>query len=483
MIRNKFGWGLLAGAATMLSNNTDASLPADRHNFLFICTDHYTTQAFSYVGNPYVKTPNLDGLARDGLFFNNAYCTYSLSSPSRASLITGLMPHQNGVNRNRLPLAEQFEPNTLGRLLKDAGYNAAWYGKWHVGKLVEEKHGFESTSCNDENLAGTVIDFLRKQKAGNKPFFVAASYSNPHNICQAARRQPLPDVTIQWEDVPLKDCPNVRPNFARNAFPPEILEIEQMRYPLNYPGYYFTREDWRRYLYIYYRLVEHVDGQIGEIITALKELGLYDNTMIIFTSDHGDGLGSHTWNQKTSLHEEVASIPFIVKSPDKKSAGKFTNALMSNGLDLLPTICDYAGARIPEGLKGKSLRPVIEGKSDKIHEAVFTETVFGEGDGLGTHGWSVRTPGYKYIIYSMGKYREQLFDMISDRTEMVNLAVENRMKDELDRHRRLLYQWASDTDDQNALTTLKDLCPEFKDAKKSNNNNEGATQSGKIIRI
>ena len=328
-----------------------------------------------------------------------------------------------------------------------------------------------------------VIDFLKKQKGGEKPFFITASYSNPHNICQVARRQPLPDATIDWEGVPLKDCPNVRPNFARNAFAPEILDIEQQRNPLNYPGYNFSQEDWRRYLYAYYRLVEKVDAQIGEIITVLKDLGLYDNTMIIFTSDHGDGLGSHTWNQKTSLHEEVTCIPFIVKSPDKKNESRFSEALLSNGIDLLPTIVDYAGAKIPAGLRGKSLRPILEGKSDKIHEAVFVETIFDEGDGLGTHGWSVRTSNYKYTIYSMGKYREQLFDMMNDRLEMVNLAVENRMKDELDRCRKLLYQWAIDTNDQNAITTMKDLCPEFKMSKKENEDGGEVPSKGKIIRL
>lgn len=479
----KLGLGLLVGVVTIGINNAIAAKPTERPNFLFICTDHYTAQAFSYVGNPNVKTPNLDGLARDGVFFNNAYCAYPLSTPSRASFITGLMPHENSVNRNRLPLPERFEANSLGHLLKDAGYNAAWYGKWHIGKLDEAKHGFEGNSCPDAIIAKSVIDFLKKQNIKGKPFFIAASYSNPHNICEVGRRQPLPDATIDWESIPLKDCPNVRPNFARNAFAPEILEIEQKQNPLNYPGYYYSQEDWRRYLYAYYRLVEHVDAQIGEVITALKDLGLYDNTMIIFTSDHGDGLGSHAWNQKTSLHEEVACIPFIVKSPNKKNESRYSKALISNGLDLLPTICDYAGARIPVGLKGKSLRPILDGKADKIHEAVFVETVFAEGDGLGTHGWSVRTENYKYTIYSMGKYREQLFDMLNDRNEMVNLAVENRMKDELDRCRRLLYQWAIDTKDQNAMTMMKDLCPEFKMGKREKENGGEVTENGKIIRL
>jgi arylsulfatase A-like enzyme len=111
----------------------------ERPNFLYIMTDHYTTMAFSYIGNKDLHTPNLDRLACEGHFFANAYCTFPLSTPSLASIITGMMPSENKVNENRLPLPDEFHAESLGRILKDNGYNAAWGGKWHVGDLRLER--------------------------------------------------------------------------------------------------------------------------------------------------------------------------------------------------------------------------------------------------------------------------------------------------------------------------------------------------------
>ncbi len=449
------------GAAKAAAPAPAKSATPARPNILYIMTDHYTTGAFSYMGNPYVKTPNLDRLAKEGHFFNNAYCAFPLSTPSRGAIITARMPVENRIDLNRLPMPAEFEATSLGRVLKDGGYDAAWCGKWHVGNLDEAKHGFRDLGrSDDQHIADVVIGFLKEQH--DKPFFVSASYTNPHNICQYARNQPAPNL-ITPKDVPTDQCPDLPANFAPSSFEPEAIRWEQRANPSNYGTVTWDDAKWRHYLHYYYRLIEEVDMQIGKILTAMRELGLEDKTIIIFTSDHGDGMGAHRWNQKTVLYDEVAKIPFIVRLPNKAGAGKVHDQLVSNALDFMPTLCDYAGITPPTGLDGVSIRPILDGKvAGELREYVPVQTTFGENAyGFGTKGWTIRTPHYKYTIYDKWGNREQFFDMDKDPGEMVNLADSERYAGERDRHRRILWQWAIDHKDSDARGALKDLCPEF----------------------
>lgn len=197
----------------------------------------------------------------------------------------------------------------------------------------------------------------------------------------------------------------------------------------------------RRYLNAYYRLVEHVDTEIGKIINEIDRQDLWKNTVIIFTSDHGDGAASHQWNQKTALYEEVVNIPLIVCLPQNKNAGKVLPQLVNNGVDLLPSICEWTGAQVPAGCRGISFRSVVEsGDVQKAHQPyLVTETYFFQTGG--TRGWLVRTPQYKYVLYETGKNREMLYDMQTDRGEMRNLAVESKYRSTLFQHRKMLETW------------------------------------------
>ena len=158
----------------------------------------------------------------------------------------------------------------------------------------------------------------------------------------------------------------------------------------------------------------------------------------------------------TALYEEVTNIPLIVKLPKNKNAGKITHQLINNGIDLLPTLCDFANADIPDYCLGKSFKPIVEKISDTpIHDYVVCETQF---DNSTTKGWMVRTRNYKYIVYDKGKYREQLYDMNKDRGEMINLAVEKKYKNILDQHRKLLNEWH----ENNNVPKLKNATPKIK---------------------
>lgn len=400
----------------------------------------------SCAGNGYLNTPAMDKLASKGVRFNNAYCSFPLSGPSRAAMFTGYTPSQCGMHENGLPLTDSLRNVTLGSLMSDAGYRSVYAGKWHVNTNdlpADTAFGFERIYHHDDRgMAEAVVDFIKSYK-DDKPFFAVVSFDNPHNICQYARGQRLPEAEIT-EPTSISDCPNLPANYSIQPYDPDILRWEREQSYRLYPSKAYTADDWRRYRNAYYRLVEHVDSEIGKIIDEIDRSNLWKNTIIVFTSDHGDGQGAHQWNQKTALWNEVTNIPLIVYIPDNdKNAGKTSNALVNNGIDIMPTMLEWAGKNLPKNRKGKSFVYAVKNpETNSANEFVVTETVFEETGG--TKGWLIRTPKYKYILYEAGKNREALYDMENDRLEMQNLAIESKYMPIVEDFRQLLGRWFDD---------------------------------------
>ncbi len=218
--------------------------------------------------------------------------------------------------------------------------------------------------------------------------------------------------------------------------------------PRVYPTAGFTAADWRRLRYDYYRLVERVDREVVRLLDGLRSSGKEEETLV-FTSDHGDGHGAHRWNQKTSLYEEVIRVPLIARWPGV-TQGRTEERLVSNGLDLVPTLCDAAGIEVPEDLRGRSLRPLLEGRDPAAWRqdlVVETETRIGEGPGGALLARAVVGERHKYSLYAMGRHREQLVDLEADPGEMVNLAVERGHEELLRAHRDRLRAWCEETAD------------------------------------
>jgi arylsulfatase A-like enzyme len=423
----------------------------DRPNIVYLSTDQQSAFAMGCMGNADLSTPNMDRLAGEGVCFERAYCTQPLCTPSRASMFTGLMPHECGVPRNGMAIREDLREQELGRLLQASGYECVYGGKWHVPQIAmpeENDHGFR-TVCgfDDSRLAEACVAYLGQRARERRPFFLVASFDNPHNICEWGRNMPLPWGAI-GEPPPVAECPNLPANFMPAAFEPEVIRLEQEAHWGIYPYRERPPEDWRRLRWAYYRLVEKVDREIGRVLDGLEAHGLKEDTVVIFSSDHGDGHGAHQWNQKSALFEEIVRIPLIVRAAGGK-AGLRSVRLVSSGLDLLPTICDYAGAQRPEGLRGQSLRPVIEGNTTVAwREHLAIETLFDGGRGYDAEGRAVIAGKHKYVAYDRGRYREQLFDIERDPGEMVNLAVEARHRGLLDECRALLAQHVTETSDR-----------------------------------
>lgn len=417
------------------------------YNIFLVCTDQQFAGAMSCAGTEYVETPAMDRLAERGVRFPETYCGNPLCSPSRACLFSGEPSHVHGVQHNREEFADHVHDRTLGHLLSAEGYDCAYGGEWHVPTHdITPDHGFERIcGYNDDRLPGAVKEYLCRDR--EDPFCLVASFDNPHNICEWARDQTLP-----WGNVnvpPVEECPPLPANFSVPPFEPKSLEEWR---GLDMAG--ATPEEWRQYRYVYFRLVERVDEALGDVLDTFDDEGLWEDTVVVFTADHGDMHGAHELQQKQIAYEESVRVPLLIAGPDTAS-GTTDDRLVSNGYDILPTLCDYAGVDPPAEARGYSLRAPARGDApDEWRDYLVTQ---------GTHiipFRMVRTPRYKYAVYEKGRPREQLFDMDRDRGEMVNLAVDAAHEDVLEEHRERLLEWCLETDDQfgsHYATGLDDL--------------------------
>jgi arylsulfatase A-like enzyme len=428
-----------------------------RPNILLILTDQQSFKATGYGGNPHMKTPGIDRLAEEGVRYENAYCTNPLCTPARASIMTGQMAHQVGIDGLNQPIRSAQQFRELGHCLSEAGYECLYGGKWHIpDNDIDDTHGFRRVGVHDDlTLTDSCIRALTHRDA-TRPFFLVASYDDPHNICDWARFQNLP-----WGDIPeppLNACPNLPVNHARAPYEPSALIAEFASHPTMFCGYDYSPDDWRRYLYGYCRMVERVDCRIEALLNAVRALGLDEETVVIFTSDHGDGMAAHRWNQKMALYEESVRVPLIVRDHRHLRPGA-VRVPVSAGYDVYATICDYAGIAMPEGSIGSSLRLFRQSAvASGARESVYAETYFNpsiRASFRGTKGRMVRSERYKYVLYSWGKNREQLYDLDDDPGEMVNLAHQARREHELKRHRAMMRDWIERTDDSAALACMR----------------------------
>ena len=454
---NKISVGGIAVALTSFlppfAGGTEKERPQTPPNIILIMTDQQTAGAMSAAGCKDLSTPNMDRLAAAGVVFKNAYCTAPLSGPSRAAMFTGCYPDEIGMIRNGAEINNSLATKTLGNIMKESGYECAYAGKWHVNEssIPDGKYGFRRIhEHKDTGLAEACTAFLRSPH--DRPFFLVASFDNPHNICEYAREQNLP-----WGNIEIPESatlPGLPDNFKRNEDDADVILNERQNNYSAYPTIRYTENDWRRYRYAYFRLVEKVDAEIGKIIDEIDELRLWKNTVVIFTSDHGDGVGAHNWNQKSALYEEVVNIPLIVTLPGKKSAGKTVESLVSNGIDFFATVCDIAGIEADRHKPGRSFLPLAEGKTNSGHDYIVCETTFDNGK---ARGWMLRTKSYKYVLYNTGKNREQLFDMDSDKGETCNLAGDKGHIETLQHHRDLLEVWMKDNDVRPSRPIIHDI--------------------------
>ncbi len=456
----------LSASHVSAQKSTYQALPEKKPNILFIMTDQQFADIMSCrMGTKYINTPAMDSLAKDGMLFTNAYSPNPLCMPARNSIFTGRYPHETGCQNNsrgRLDIAEF--PN-MGKYFKDAGYDTGYVGKWHKWYDTKDKksHGFDMTEVihsngHDDEIAAPAIEYMQKNRTN--PFLLVVSFSNPHDVCQLSRFQELPSGPIPPLP-PMEQRPPLKNNIEPPADESDAMTLMRKSYH-NYrlfPVGDYDEDKWRRLSWGYYRLVEKVDALIGEVLEGLKRSGQMENTLIVFTSDHGDCHGAHRFNQKTVFYEESARIPFILSYKNVIKRGT-SDILVNTGVDILATMLDFANIDQPEKLPGRSLKTIALGNEPgQWRDYIVVENFMTQGgpvDGITpkVKGRMVRSNSYKYCLFNHGKQREELFDMKKDRLEKENLAVKSQYKDILKKHREFLKDFAVKYKDKTALEML-----------------------------
>lgn len=448
---------LTTGAVTLgHASEPEPKKPAKRPNILVIITDDQNAEMMSCAGNPHLKTPAMDSLAATGVRFERAYCAEPLCQPSRFSLMTGIMPSRFGVTNSgtRTPISPEIVKNSLGNLFRAVGYRTVYGGKTHFPYRFEDS-GFEALG-QVVKAGGTLEQSCAKflKQPHDKPFLLVASFNNPHDICFMAINshakslgKPVKYGTALTEAMTLPTgmtrekffatvCPPLPKNFEPQEGEPKSILASDNRAFRSYVRQHWTEEDWRLNRWAYARLTESVDAEIGLVLKALRETKREDDTLVVFMGDHGSMNASHRLEHKSVLYEESARAPLIVSWKGVTQAGAVNREhLVSTGLDLIPTLCDYAGVPAPQALKGRSLRALAEGRKPEAWRATLVVESQKEVRML-------RSARYKYVVYP--NREEQLMDLETDPGEMRNLARDPQHEPVLVEHRQLLEEWYRD---------------------------------------
>lgn len=425
-------------------------------NILYLLTDQMRYDALSCNGAPVCRTPAIDGLARRGTNFTSAYSANALCTPARASILTGVYPHMHGQLANMGNFNGVFDRQVLNWkgyscYLKRRGYRTGYIGKWHLpeegnkeiwsfdvwdterdydqylqGKgisydmgISEVQHlewGEDAPFCGPSVLStqdhhdGWVADracrMLETFAGKQEPFMLCAAFHGPH--FPYAVPEPFCGM-YRPEDVPRWD------NFGETFRDKPVVQQKEL---MRWNTAQLTWKDWQKVIAAYWGYCSYLDSLTGQILGKLEELGLTENTMVVFSTDHGDMLGSHRlFNKGFNMYEEDHHIPLIIACPGK--AEGISMDPFVNTVDLMPTFLDAAGCETPAGVQGKSLMPMLEGKVPQgWRQESFSEFNGYESTLLTSR--MVRTRKWKYVYNPFGQ--DELYDMESDPGELHNLA-------------------------------------------------------------
>jgi arylsulfatase A-like enzyme len=431
---------LLTAAFAPLAAAADA--PRKQPHVVFLFADDQRADTIAALGNPHIKTPTLDALVRRGMVFRNAYCLGSNSGavclPSRNMLLSG-----RTYFRWKGPQAEPDKAN-FPTSLKAAGYETYHHGKrgntspaiqalfdhnQYVNDSVDRTNGEPGREIVDR-----AIEFLRSREP-SKPVFMYLAFSNPHDPRVAAQKYmemyDRSKIPLPKNYLPLHPFNNGE-QFVRD----ELLA----RFPR-------TEDEVKKHLHDYYATITAFDGHMGRLLAAMQELKMYDDTIFIFSADHGLAIGSHGLFGKQNLYEDGMKPPLVFAGPGIPQG---ETAALSYLHDIFPTVCDLVGTKVPEGLDGKSLKPVIEGKSPGVRDTLFLS--YREVQR------AIRDSRWKLIRYPQVNVT-QLFDLQSDPHETKNLAAEPAQAERIAALTTELTRWQKELGDGAPLTALNPQDP------------------------
>ncbi|WP_298495805.1 sulfatase-like hydrolase/transferase [uncultured Algibacter sp.] len=435
---------------------------AIKPNIIYVYVDQMSANMMSCAGNTYLKTPAIDYIANNGIRFTRAYTTNPVCSPARVSLMTGRFSgyfkddkgHEVRENRGSMAIPEvsqEVKNTTIASYLKKANYELYFGGKEHLPESLTPKAlGFNKFSDNERGeLVNKAADIIKAKH--ENPYFMVVSLINPHDICYLALRKKATSkndaILLKRAKVELATLDNAmeipegvsKEDFYKNYCPPlpenyepQIDEPKAVKSLIDNRPFrknareHFSDNDWKHHRYAYHRLVEVLDKEVQVLLDAIKKSGQEENTLVMFSSDHGEMSASHRMEHKSTLYEESANIPFMAMWKGHIPEGQVnTTSLVSNGIDLLPTVCDYANINGVADSRGKSLKPLFEGKQIPWRETLGVESEIGK--------MVVEKNGLKYMRYDVEGIEEQLLDLKRDPFETKHFTNDPAMKSNFER--------------------------------------------------
>ena len=441
---------------------------ADRPNILLLVADDQRPDTIAALGNRQIQTPNLDRLVREGTAFTRAISAYPICHVSRAELLTGTTAFRNGVGYRGNQIDASLA--TWAGTCRAAGYHTWFVGKWHNDgqpkqRGYEETRGLFTSGGATKEATSTYLDHRGQEATGYRGW----TFKSNDGKAETEKGVGLtPGISRRFADAAIEfiERKPADPFFLQVSFTaphdPRLLppgyedryDAAKMRLPNNFaPQHPFdhgnlkgrdevllpfprTPEMIREELAVYYAIISHLDEQIGRMMDALKTTGQLENTLVIFTSDHGLALGSHGLIGKQNLYDHTLGVPLVLRGPGiPKNERRDAQCYLR---DLFPTACAVAGINIPETVEGDSLLPIITGRTDSIHPFVigyFTDTQR-----------AIRTRQWKLIYYPQAK-RYQLFDLIHDPDEINDVSGDAAHQSVISSLRRDLFAWLKDNGD------------------------------------
>lgn len=417
----------LAGAAT-------SAAAVERPNLVLVLMDDHRFDAMSCAGHPFLQTPNMDRLAREGALAGNAFVTTSLCMPSRVSILTGQYVGRHGIVRNvdRRDLPEQAV--TFPRVLQQAGYQTAHFGKWHLGETDEKRPGYDywvsylqqgrylnprihvdGTTLDaqgyvDDIMTDHAIGWVREQRDRNRPFCLTLAFKAVHSgfvpppPCENLYADATIVPPISYRD-PLDD----KPAFLRS-----VIDQENHRFVPQRQYEDFVRQ--------YNRTVRGADDNLGRLLDGLEAAGVLDRTVVVFTSDGGYYQGEHGGlYDKRSAYEPSIRVPMLVRYPPLIRANTRLQHMILN-IDIAPTLLDLAGVAVPPSMQGRSAKQLLAGEPASGWRSSFLVEYYREWRGFTSTPTleGVRTERYKYVRYLDPVDRPELYDLIDDPHERIN---------------------------------------------------------------
>lgn len=425
-----------------LTRTAFAAAGRNTPNILLIITDQQHIDTIAAAGCSHAQTPGLDALAERGTRFVHSHSANPLCSPARSAILSGRTSSETGVHHNNLGIRPDI-PNIGQWLSQETDYETVYAGKWHLPR--GHTHFMPGFTCLSTGIGGQgnlgdtatsrACEGYLRNRSRSQPFMMVASFMQPHDICEWLRLNsrrtdalPYPELAGQLPELP--------DNFDFDPREPEAVRTRREGNEGLKNGW--TEQQWRYYLWSYYRHVEMVDAEIGRVLQALDDNGYTDNTLLIFTADHGEGTAHHQMTRKNSLYDEALKVPLLLSLPGHVPENHADQTHLVSGLDIVPTVCDCVGVGMPNSMRGRSLRTLLEAQSGARRSFCVSEV-------LNNTGRMVRTDGFKYVTYKDDPV-EQLFDVKNDPGETRNLAFESSHASTLEEHRELLREWEKHLD-------------------------------------